>query len=594
MEVVYPDVWSEGQLFAFSGFDGETDWANSFVGATLGDRRGYSFYPPAGFMDRGQPPQVWVGLAGPGGRPEPLPGAGADVSDAYVLSDLAEFTASGDDWALAVTALWHDKDTCLFVFRAERLPEEGLEASLVVEGPDPWDGSVALGGSRMRVIGAVAASHDAGYRFSRELSAGAPVVLALRREGPGASPAPGKLARIDWRAVRAARLDFYRRIAPPAVKDAAIAKAYYKCASVMRVNAESPQGPITVPWTTPDRWPHKHMWLWDSAFHAMGYKYLDPQWGRDCILSVLSIQAPDGFVAHMAQPDGDTSDITQPPVLAWAALDVHRYDPDRGFLKSAYPGLCRYIEWDLASLDPDGDGLAAYGGGDSGMDNSPRFDRDVPHMGSLCLNCFLVSDMRALAEIAHELGLADDAVGWQARADALAALINKDLWDEESGFYYDKGKSGRLIKIKTEAGFTPLFAGVAPAERAARLVQHLTNPNEFWTPMPLPSVSADEATYSDDMWRGPVWVNYSFFLVQGLLRYGFDDVAAELTRLTVDEVVRLYEAEGVIYEFYDPGKRVSPWDLHRKTHTNRTIRDYGFTTTLFVEMVNRYDPRRGE
>ena len=30
----------------------------------------------------------------------------------------------------------------------------------------------------------------------------------------------------------------------------------------------SPEGRLGHRWTTPDRWPHRNIWLWDSAFHA--------------------------------------------------------------------------------------------------------------------------------------------------------------------------------------------------------------------------------------------------------------------------------------------------------------------------------------
>ena len=37
----YPNVWGEGNLFAFSGFEGKTDWSYPFVGTLLEKRGNY-------------------------------------------------------------------------------------------------------------------------------------------------------------------------------------------------------------------------------------------------------------------------------------------------------------------------------------------------------------------------------------------------------------------------------------------------------------------------------------------------------------------------------------------------------------------------
>ncbi|HNT33791.1 MAG TPA: trehalase family glycosidase, partial [bacterium] len=132
-----------------------------------------------------------------------------------------------------------------------------------------------------------------------------------------------------------------------------------------------------------------------------------------------------------------------------------------------------------------------------------------------------------------------------------SARINELLWDETTGFYYDHAIDGGLAKLKTHCGFLPLFAQVAPTERAERLLEHLQDESEFWTPLPVPSVSRDDATYSKDMWRGPTWLNYNYFIIEGLHNYGFAEAANALTERTLNEVVRWYLKEGVIFEYYD-------------------------------------------
>jgi putative isomerase len=52
----------------------------------------------------------------------------------------------------------------------------------------------------------------------------------------------------------------------PAQRQRALAKAL----AMMKTQVYSPEGRIRHRWSTPDRWPHRQMWLWDSAFHAIG------------------------------------------------------------------------------------------------------------------------------------------------------------------------------------------------------------------------------------------------------------------------------------------------------------------------------------
>ena len=131
-------------------------------------------------------------------------------------------------------------------------------------------------------------------------------------------------------------------------------RTYYKACSVLKVNVESPQGVIPFRWTTPDRWPHRHMWLWDSAFHAIGCEHIDPELGKDALKAVLSLQREDGFVSITGSPEGRLYEYTtQPPILTWAAWDVYRHTGDREFLE-CYPRLRAYVEWDLEHRDVDG------------------------------------------------------------------------------------------------------------------------------------------------------------------------------------------------------------------------------------------------
>lgn len=345
-----------------------------------------------------------------------------------------------------------------------------------------------------------------------------------------------------------------------------------KCLAVEKVNTLSPEGSFPCRWTTPDRVPHRDMWLWDSAFHAMALSGSDPALARDAIRAVLERQRPDGFIPHQMRPNGWASNVTQPQVLAWAVLFIHERAPDADFLAWAAPRLSAFLDWTVRERSPNADGLLAWKTegsvvcrcGESGLDNSPRFDCNDPCMDAIDFSCYLANDAGCLAEIWRILGRNAEAAEARALRDRTAGRINELLWDEETGLYYDRFSDGRLSRVASVASFLPLWAGVCPPDRAARLVVALTDPARFWTALPVPSIARNAPQYDTDMWRGCSWLNLDYLIWTGLLRYGYAAAAAELRRRVLSAVWKWYLRHGTVFEFYDADDALSPFALKRK------------------------------
>jgi hypothetical protein len=63
----------------------------------------------------------------------------------------------------------------------------------------------------------------------------------------------------------------------------------------------------------------------------------------------------------------------------------------------------------------------------------------------------------------------------------------------------------------------PLWTGQLPDEIRARLVAHLTDPDEFWGEHIIPTVARNDPHHDPEiMWRGPVWANINYFFVEAL------------------------------------------------------------------------------
>ncbi len=520
------NFWGKGQLAAYSGLDGETDFRNGIVLRTREEAAFDLVLPGRGVLT----------LAA-GKRPERC----------FLASDCFEV-----DGVCGVLPDCHH---------------------LLVEGPV----SVELADRTFLVErkGNRTLIGTAAYFRPELLDADLPGIFAARRAWFAALP--------DFGVTDPVRLD-------------ALAKAYSQLKG--QINSACPEIPYA--WTTPDRWPHRCMWLWDSVFHAIGLRHFRPEIARESLRAVLSQQRSDGMIPHMMSPDGASS-ITQPPVLAFGVAMVQEVAPDPEFLREAFPKLERHLEWIFANRDSDGNGLVEWfieenplcRSGESGMDNSPRFDSAV-QLDAVDFNSYLSLECEILASFAVQLGLADRAARWALRHETLNALMNRLLWCEKEGIYMDRDvKSGALTGVAASSGFLPLLCGAPGPEQVERLVENLNDPARFGTALRIPSISRDNpAAYSKDMWRGPVWININYLVGRGLERCGRREEALRLLRETVRAEEFFQHRYGTFFEFYDDRGECDPPQLLRKgkcapeeSPYHQVFFDYGWSASLYIDMV---------
>ena len=375
-------------------------------------------------------------------------------------------------------------------------------------------------------------------------------------------------------------------------------KTLWKAYSQLCTQFCSPEGNIKHLWTTPDRWPHRKMWLWDSVFHAAGIRHVNINNAREVLTAMLECIDKDGCIPHMAGPF-EKSKITQPPILALGAKLIEDIAPDMDWLKKYYPKLKSYILWDMHHRDSDNSGLVEWfieadencRCGESGMDNSPRFDM-ATQLKATDFNSFLSHECEILSEFADKLGLRDDAAMWKKEHKRLNKLINEKLWNKDERFYFDLDViSGTQTDIMASSGFFPLICGAASQEQAESLAAHLENPATFKTAFPVPSIAvSSDKFYSKDMWRGPVWINVNWLIIKGLQRYELNEAAAKLRKKTIEEIEKQYLKYGTFFEFYDDRCEVDPPKLLRKSLNkpntfNQVFHDYGWTATLYIDFV---------
>ncbi|MFN2232628.1 MAG: MGH1-like glycoside hydrolase domain-containing protein, partial [Anaerolineales bacterium] len=189
-------------------------------------------------------------------------------------------------------------------------------------------------------------------------------------------------------------------------------KTYAYAWWIMANNLISPLGNVAFEAMTPSKTSYIGLWLWDSALHALAYRYIDPELARNQIRAMLAYQLPDGMIPDAIYDDGVVAEIdhpfpaevTKPPILAWAALKLHEIAPDLEFLQEIYVPLVRWNAWWFSMNDDDVDGLVQYNHPySSGLDDNPMWDFGFP-VESPDLNTYLCVQMGSLAMIAEALG----------------------------------------------------------------------------------------------------------------------------------------------------------------------------------------------
>ena len=307
-------------------------------------------------------------------------------------------------------------------------------------------------------------------------------------------------------------------------------------------------------------------------------------------------------------PSVPTTGITQPPLLATVVKLIDSRHPNLDFIREVYPALLRWHRWLHTDRDADGSALACIiHPWESGTDDSPRwlhlfeaiqpealpeFRRgDTRHVAAIerpnrvdyerfiyLIDVFRKRNYEPRALLADSPFLAQDilfnAILYRADEDLRSLALslgestteiddwlhhvklnfNSRFWHEDVGLYYDYDvRSGKPIPVNTASTFLPLFGGLPSEQQAERLVkEHLLNPDEYalggevhhW----VTTTAKNEPTWEPRRyWRGPVWIIMNWFIMEGLRRYGYDDLAETIRRDTLG----LIEASG-FREYYDP------------------------------------------
>jgi putative isomerase len=327
-----------------------------------------------------------------------------------------------------------------------------------------------------------------------------------------------------------------------------------------------------------------------------------PEHARNQIRNELAGQQKDGLIPGVILFDASGRPSWKdfkgfPPVWVVSVDAYLAATGDVAFLPECLDALIKQIGWFEARRAVPGGGFyyldSTTGPWESGVDEGIRYDRRLPSPAACvdaCSHVFMLYDHAA--RWSRKLGRPHDA--WEEKAKALQQFIQNELWDPESGFFYD-GWVVRQPDRRASAfeGMWPVVAGAATRDQANRVIdEHLLNPKEFFSPHPMATVALCDPKFELRMWRGPAWNCMTYWASRGCLRYGRPDAARRLLEAALDATATQFRRTGTLWEFYHP-KLGDQETLRRKAQGRPTpCRDYLGHNPLFamVDLWRRCSP----
>ncbi len=165
-------------------------------------------------------------------------------------------------------------------------------------------------------------------------------------------------------------------------------------------------------------------------------------------------------------------------------------------------------------------------------DKPPEGFQVVP-MASMDVTSWSYACRDTLAEICRIQKKTDEAETWAKKAAAVAVSLKRELWDERRGALYDRDKNGKTVDLLCHNTLRCMYWGSVSQAMADRFVkEHLLNPDEFWTPFPLPSVAVSDPMFRnapENNWSGqPEGLTYQRAIL-ALERYGYSRLVTALS-----------------------------------------------------------------
>ena len=217
------------------------------------------------------------------------------------------------------------------------------------------------------------------------------------------------------------------------------------------------------------------------------------------------------------------------------------------------PGNRRGLLWSVGS----GLGFGQHGSdGDSGEDGTDKYINNTGPIQKMDMMGYSYDLRRSLARIAALLGNATAASHWSSSAALVQQRTIAGLWRPDHSAMYDRDATDAWVTTLVHNNLRMMWLGLFTQQMADEFVQvHLMNTSEFWTAMPLPSISVSDPRYQNkggNDWSGPTEGLTLQRAIRGLESYGHFAELTMVGRLLTKALLRGCRSPGSVNSVVRP------------------------------------------
>lgn len=347
---------------------------------------------------------------------------------------------------------------------------------------------------------------------------------------------------------------------------------------------------------------YNELYYWDSYFMVQGM--LDPA-HKNLVMGILEDLCAI-FKRFKIIPNGSRLyyvSRSQPPFLTSFIFDLYEaYHLDKAWLKTyiaiakdeyqtvwmgtrkpnarlVHEGLSRYYDFnylnDIAETE-------------SGWDMTPRFGRKALNYLPVDLQALLYKYETDFARAATILGDKQEADDWQKAAAKRKTAVDRLLWDNGKGMYYDydyvKERRGPVASLAT---YYPMWAGMADGRQAQKLVHQLkrfekkgglATTDTYALSQRVPRALPTQWAYPNG------WAPLQLLTVQALRRYGYEKDARRVAMKWLRTNLSWFNAHNEFLEKYNVVEPTQP--PAKGVYPSQT--GFGWTNSVFERFCQDY------
>lgn len=342
-------------------------------------------------------------------------------------------------------------------------------------------------------------------------------------------------------------------------------------------------------------------------------------------------------LSENANIDYETTTLTQPPVEGWVIERIFRagnhLSEVQEFVKRLFPKVMAQHKYLYENRDPFNEGLVyIQHNWESGTDNSPVWDEiwnsfNVPeynfsrkdtqvvkeeqrppkreydyylylidlfkkwHYNDKSIaekspflvqdplfNSMLVASNKSLIRLGKLFRFTRETEQLEKWNKKSISAFNEKLFDKEAGLYrhFDL-RAGKWLDGLTSSGFAPMFAGIPSLQQMKRMLSAMESFSKKGQYYLIPSFEPDDNRFEPQRyWRGPVWVNMNWLILEGLRSYGERTWAKKIK----EETLQMVREQG-FFEYFEPAKKIS-----RKQGFGYGGQQFSWTAALIIDLLN--------